>query len=95
MSAGSWVDDRETWYACLDRVVGSGFGVRLGVGYSDSSDGGGGGGGGSNGVGLGVDGEARWQSKAQSRAVVVKTSARVDWDAWRVAVNQTWACGDR
>ncbi|KAI1155091.1 hypothetical protein F4825DRAFT_447818 [Nemania diffusa] len=25
----------------------------------------------------------------------VKTSARIEWDAWRLAVNQTWACDKR
>lgn len=25
----------------------------------------------------------------------VKTSARVDWDAWRLTVNQTWVCQER
>lgn len=24
----------------------------------------------------------------------VRTSARVDWDAWRVTVNQTWGCDE-
>ncbi|KAI0441383.1 hypothetical protein F4803DRAFT_419514 [Xylaria telfairii] len=25
----------------------------------------------------------------------VQTSARVDWDAWRLTVNQTWVCRER
>lgn len=76
-AGGSWVDDRETWYACLDRVVGSTLG---------------------DGVGLGVDGGVRGEVRDESQSLsrtVVKTSARIDWDAWRVAVNQTWACGER
>ncbi|KAI0811807.1 hypothetical protein GGR55DRAFT_89000 [Xylaria sp. FL0064] len=38
---------------------------------------------------IGTDGEGGEQT-----AVVVKTSARVDWDGWRIAVNQTWECDE-
>ncbi|KAI1171121.1 hypothetical protein F4777DRAFT_71631 [Nemania sp. FL0916] len=54
--SGEWVDDSETWYACVDRTV-----VDPG--------------------GSGIE----WP---------VKTSARIDWAEWRLAINQTWGCDE-
>ncbi|KAI1276987.1 hypothetical protein F5Y07DRAFT_118994 [Xylaria sp. FL0933] len=42
-----------------------------------------------------TDGEGSGDSRGeQTAAVVVKTSARIDWDEWRIAVNQTWECDE-
>ncbi|KAI0428435.1 hypothetical protein F5Y09DRAFT_286990 [Xylaria sp. FL1042] len=54
-SDGTWADDSEFWYACVDKT-------------------------------LPVSGV---------QTVVVKTSAHVDWDDWRLSVNQTWRCEER